>query len=273
MRKIHSTVLAALCAVALWATSCLAHDTWVQTNTNLVRVGDLVHVDLMLGNHGNNHRDYKLASKITLAPCTLQVLTPGGKAVDIKPDVVDAGYAPKEGYWTARFIPGEQGTHVVAHTLDTLHGTTRAIKSAKTYFVASSKLDLKPTERSGLEKQARFDQPLGHPLEVVPLAHPALGLGPGRAIRVKVLYQGTPLADARVSFIPRSATLAEDFDPDFERMTNSQGEASFTPKEGDYVLVVVHHREPDQRGNGYEQTAYSATLVVYVPQSCPCCEE
>ena len=32
-----------------------AHDTWVQTNTNVIRTGDAVHIDLMLGNHGNDH--------------------------------------------------------------------------------------------------------------------------------------------------------------------------------------------------------------------------
>jgi len=48
------------------ARTALAHDTWVQTNTNLIRSGDAVHVDLMLGNHGNDHRDFKLASKTGL---------------------------------------------------------------------------------------------------------------------------------------------------------------------------------------------------------------
>lgn len=43
-----------------------AHDTWVETNTSVVRTGDVVHVDLKLGNHGNEHRDFKLASKISL---------------------------------------------------------------------------------------------------------------------------------------------------------------------------------------------------------------
>src|SRR6185436_2774462 len=55
-------------AAAFLAAPAFAHDTWVQTNTNVVRTGDAVHVDLMLGNHGNDHRDFKLASK--LAPGT-----------------------------------------------------------------------------------------------------------------------------------------------------------------------------------------------------------
>ncbi|MGZ3489481.1 MAG: DUF4198 domain-containing protein, partial [Isosphaeraceae bacterium] len=32
--------------------AALAHDTWVQTNSSIVRTGDVVHIDLMLGNHG-----------------------------------------------------------------------------------------------------------------------------------------------------------------------------------------------------------------------------
>jgi uncharacterized GH25 family protein len=51
-------LLLSLCSLAL------AHDTWIQTNTNLVRVGDAVSVDLMLGNHGNDHRDFKIAGKV-----------------------------------------------------------------------------------------------------------------------------------------------------------------------------------------------------------------
>ena len=55
-----------LILAALWAMvdTSAAHDTWVQTNTNLIRTGDAVHIDLMLGNHGNDHRDFKLASKL-----------------------------------------------------------------------------------------------------------------------------------------------------------------------------------------------------------------
>lgn len=65
--------------------------------------GEYAYVHLMLGNHGNNHRDFKLASKITLAPCTLAVMTPSGAAIDLKPQIVDMGHAEKEGFWTAQF--------------------------------------------------------------------------------------------------------------------------------------------------------------------------
>lgn len=236
----------------------LAHDTWVQANVSRVRVGEVVHVDLMLGNHGNEHRDFKLASKITLAPCTLAVVDSQGQKHDLKSRVVDTGYAPKEGFWSARFVAKDAGLHTVVHTLDTLHGSTRAIKSAKTYFAAGMDSD----------KTASFDKPQGLPFELVPLSNPA-GFAAGQPIQLRLLYQGKPLPEARVSFIPRGQVLAEDFDKDFERMTDAQGVASFTPTEGNFVLVVAHHPAPEQNGEGYEKTHYSATLVANVPQLAP----
>ncbi|MBN69266.1 MAG: cobalt ABC transporter substrate-binding protein, partial [Gimesia sp.] len=68
-----------------------AHDTWVESNTSLIRSGDAIYIDLKLGNHGNHHRDFKLASKIDLEGCTLDVLDPTGKAYDLKSTVIDTG--------------------------------------------------------------------------------------------------------------------------------------------------------------------------------------
>src|SRR5262245_60276648 len=84
-----------------------AHDTWVQTNSNVFRTGDSVHVDLMLGNHGNEHRDFKLANKIDLEKCTLAIVDPDGRKYDVKDRVVDTAYAPREGYWSTKFVPAK----------------------------------------------------------------------------------------------------------------------------------------------------------------------
>lgn len=237
-----------------------AHDTWVETNTAVVRQGDVVFVDLKLGNHGNDHRDFKLASKISLAPVQLSVIGPDGSSFDLKTGIIDNGFGPKEGYWSNRFVTKEAGLHTVSHTLDTLHGTTRAIKSGKTYFVTSPKLDDVSASNTG------FDKPLGHAMELVPLTNPVTAVGPNVPIRVKLLYQSKPLSGARVTFIPRGATLAEGFDKDHEALTDAEGNASFTPKEGNVVLVVVHHPVADQKGTGYEKTHYTATLTISVPQ-------
>jgi len=246
-----------------------AHDTWVQTNTNLVKVGNGVHIDLMLGNHGNDHRDFKLASKVSLDKTELRIHAPTGTAYDLKDRLVDVGYTPKEGFWSAKFIPAEPGMYIVEHFRDGIvnHGKpSRSIKSGKTCFVVSAKLDDVPEDNPG------FDKPLGHPLEIVPEANPVTPMGPGIPIRVKVLFRGEPLPEARVSFIPRGTTLAEGFDEAYERKTNENGRAAYSPQEGNYYLVVVHHKT-DEVGDGYESTSYTATLSVYVPDVCPCCGE
>src|ERR1043166_6370140 len=152
----------------LVAAGASAHDTWVQTNTNLVRLGDQVHIDLMLGNHGNDHRDFKLAGKIDLAGTTLEVVAPDGKRYDVKDRLTDIGYTPKEGYWTARFAGALPGLYLVAHTSDRVmsYAPERSVRSAETFFVVSRSLDNPAPANPG------FDRVLGHPLELVPLANP-----------------------------------------------------------------------------------------------------
>src|SRR5262245_54938436 len=121
-----------------------AHDTWVQTNTNLIRTGDAVHVDLMLGNHGNDHRDFKLASKLDLDKATLTVTGPDGKSTDLIPKLADLGYAPKEGFHSAKFAAAKPGLYVITHTQDRMVNNgkpTRSIRSAKALFLASPSLD------------------------------------------------------------------------------------------------------------------------------------
>lgn len=259
----------ALCLLLLAPLTLHAHDTWVQTNTNVVKTGNGVFVDLMLGNHGNDHRDFKLASKASLANATFKIHAPNKASYDLKDRLIDVGYTPKEGFWSGKFVPAEPGLYLVEHFQDQIvnHGRpVRSIKSGKTCFVVSQKLDDVPEENPG------FDKSLGHPLEIVPEANPVTPMGPEIPIRVRVFLHGKPLPEARVSFIPRGITLAEGFDEQYERKTNDNGRAAFTPKEGNYYLVAVHHKT-DEKGDGYESTSYSATLTVFVPDVCPCCGE
>lgn len=262
--KTLRTILPA--TLILLATLAHAHDSWVETNINVVRTGDVVHVHLMMGNHGNDHRDFKLAGKVDPQYATLQVLHGNASPIDLKPRLTDQGYAPGEGYWTARFQPQQPGLYMIAHTYDRVvsYAPTRSIKSGKTFFVASESLDSVPVFDG-------FDRQLGHALELVPLTNPVTPMGPGQSIRVKLLFQGKPLAGARVSFIPRGQTLAEDFDQRFERLTDDNGIVRFEFTEANHYLIVAHHAD-DRAGEGYTSTKYSATMTVYVPGICGCCE-
>ena len=249
------------------ATVAAAHDTWVQTNTNIVRAGDAVHVDLMLGNHGNDHRDFKVAGKADLEAITLAVLSPEGSKTDLKPSLIDQGYAPKEGYWTAKYMTDKPGLYLVAHTSDAVvtYAPKRSVKSGKTFVVASASLDKVPLQNPG------FDRVLGHALEIVPKTNPVTPMSPGVPMSVQVLFKGKPMPGARVSFIPRGQKLTEQFDERFERKADDKGVASFEPTDSNYYLVVTHHEETGEKGEGYDATKYSATLTVFVPAICSCC--
>lgn len=246
----------------------VAHDTWVQVSEKIVQPDDIVHVDLFLGNHGNDHRDFKIAGKVgSLDEVQLEVIAPDGRKTDLVPDMIDLGYAPKEGFWSGRFAPTAEGLHCVSHFRQGVRHGSMGFKGGKTFFLASQSLD-KPARPHG-----PLPEPLGHPLEFVLESHPVLGCGPGQPIAVKLLFKGKPLADQVVSFIPRGATLAEGFDPEFERKTDADGRCSFAPQEGNFVLVITHLVKPEERGEGFEKTAYAATLVLDVPQRCACCGE
>lgn len=244
------------------AATARGHDTWVESNTRLLRVGDAAYIDLKLGNHGNSHRDFKLAGKIDLASCTLTVRDPAGASHDLKPALVDTGFGPKEGFWNGKYVTRSAGLHTVIHTLDKIvhHGRRiRAIKSGKCFFAATAGQDEAPRAADG------FREPLGHPLELVLLTHPITGAGPGKPVQVQLLYQGKPLPGVRVAFIPRRTPLKEQFDPQYERETDAQGHASFTPATGDQYLIVAHHRA-ELAGEGFDETAFAATITLRIPE-------
>ncbi|MFM2218381.1 MAG: hypothetical protein RL240_2699 [Planctomycetota bacterium] len=254
-----SWFFAVVIIVASMTDRSMAHDTWVQSGPLVTRRGDVVHVDLMLGNHGNEHRDFKLASKITLAPCIIQLINPDGTKVDIKPLLKDMGSAEKEGYWSGRVIPEHSGVYQVIHTLNTLHGKTRAIKSSKTFFIAAEGFSSLP--QNGVEQI----QPLKQGLELV-LITPLSEVVAGKPLTVKVLQHGRPLPNTSVAFIPRGSILVEGKDPNFERVSDENGIVAFVPPEGNLLLVVAHHVAPNESGDGYDKTHYGATLVLPVPQ-------
>jgi uncharacterized GH25 family protein len=269
MKKMNIGFLGAV--IGALSVPALAHDTWVETNTNIYRVGDVAHIDLKLGNHGNEHRDFKLASKLAPEMCALQVIGPDGRKFDLKSDLIDTGYSPKEGFWTAAFTNDKAGLYTVVSTMDAVmdYAPERAVKSAKTFFLASRSLDRVPSNAPG------FDRKLGLPLELVPESNPVTPMGPGMPLKLRLYFKGKPLPGVKVSFIPEGETLKGELDPRYEAKTNVNGRVSFTPKEAKRYLVAVHYQTPEKGksadGKSYDFTLYGATLELYVPAICPCC--
>jgi hypothetical protein len=244
-----------------------AHDSWVETNTNIIRVGDAVRIDAMLGNHGNDHRDFKLAGKLPLEGTKISVIAPGGAVTDLKPQLRDTGLAENEGFWTTNFLAAKEGLYCVAHSFDAVanYAPVRSVKSAKTFFLASKSLDRVAMFPPG------FNRALGHPLELVAQTNSVAPMGVGTPLRVRLLWKGKPMANIVISFIPRGAQLKESFDERYERRTDANGDASFEPSSANMYLVVAHHEDKAAKGTGYDSTKYSAALSVFVPQICICC--
>jgi len=262
-----------LAALAIAAPRAFAHDTWVETNTSVYRVGDVTHVDLKLGNHGNDHRDFKLASKLDPATTKFEVVAPDGKRFDLNSDLIDTGMAPKEGYWTSTFTGSKAGIYCVLASSDDVvfYAPERSIKSAKTFFMESKSLDHVPPDVAGYKTR------YGFPLELVPESSPIAPMGVGEPLTLRLYFKGKPLANTKISFIPEGVSLKEGFDARYEAMTNANGRATFTPREAKRYLAVAHvetkENGADASGKKYDSTKYSATLCVYVPAICPCCGE
>jgi len=264
MRPIRASMIF-LATLSMAGAAARAHDTWLQASPTTLRPGDVAHVDLFLGNHGNDHRDFKVAGKLgSLEGVAVDVIAPGGRRTDLVPAMTDVGSAPKEGFWTGRFVAATEGLHCMTHLREGIRHGARGLKGGKTYVMVAEKLDDLGAPAGD------HATPLGHPLELVLETHPVVDCGPGRPITVRLLHRGRPLADHRVSFIPRGVELEPDFDPEYERTTDAEGRASYTPREGNLLLVVAHLTAPHENGDGYEATSYAATLVLAVPQRCPC---
>ncbi|MCM2372149.1 DUF4198 domain-containing protein [Aporhodopirellula aestuarii] len=243
-----------------------AHDLWTQSNSAQVRTGEVVHVDLCLGNHGNHHRDFKLAGRISLDWIHSELISPDGTRVDLREGMTSNASAETEGCWTRPVIAELPGVYCATMTLDRVmnHGkSVRGVRTAKTYFLASDSLD-----RAKVPQHAH-EQPLGMPFELVLKTCPFTQTQVGSPIRVQVLHRGEPMSDVVVSFIPQGTQLADEFDPEYESRTDSDGMATFVPKSGNRYLVVAHYTADDEKTDAYESTSYAATITLHVPVTSP----
>lgn len=251
----------ALSPIFLLALPTQAHDLWLQTNAQRFSQNEVVHIDLMLGNHGNDHRDFKLTGKPDLETSTIRLITPKQKHIDLKPNMKDMGYTPKEGFWTTRFFPSSTGLHQVTLLNDAImtYAPIRSIKSAKTFFVVANTTD------DSVKRNSDYNKAMGAPLELVPVTNPITAAKPGGEIKAQLLLNKKPLKNTKVSFIPRGVTLKEGFDEEHEARTDQNGFVSFKIHEANYYLMVAQTENKELKGPGYDSTSYSATLTLYVP--------
>lgn len=132
-----------------------------------------------------------------------------------------------------------------------------ADSTAREYFVRCAKTLL----RAGPVTPGRlFDQPLGFPLELVPLDDPGL-LQPGDTLRVRLLYEGKPIEGIRV----RAFTKDRPREP-LDVRTDSAGSVQLLlPGGGIWFIKAVHMRRLEDDPNA-DWESFWASLLFEIDQ-------
>lgn len=253
------TLMMALLSVSLSINTTDAHDTWVEVNSPYVRSGDPVFVNLCLGNHANSARDYRLASRLSKLDGVQLVATAiGGSSTSLVESLKSFGSAEKEGYWTTVFHPQQDGQYVVEEKLDILHGPARAVHGGRAFFSVGDQ------SKSAVDWKLPKPQ-VEMPLQLNPITSP-YDWKVGSEMEFSVMFQGKPLPDARVSFLPLGVELASEFDDKYERTTDSNGTVRFAAPESNRYLVVTKLKRPEDKGDSYDATYYTATCTLVASQ-------
>jgi nickel transport protein len=105
---------------------------------------------------------------------------------------------------------------------------------------------------------APWSNVIGHDLEIIPLADPAIAR-PRENLRVRVLFRGQPLAGAELERGDGLTPVKEDELPRFK--TDADGVATIPlPKAGPVLLAIDHRVAPSETPDLATADLYNATL-------------
>lgn len=139
-KKGVSFVFAAFLTFAM-AVPVFAHDGWSQTHSPIIAQGEVSYVDLLFGNHSNEHKSYRIAGQWSPDTSKIYVTTPAGKKIDITSTRYYTGEAAAEtapavnNGFIASFSSSSPGAYIITAEGDSV------FKSATT----ASRLPVKQT--------------------------------------------------------------------------------------------------------------------------------
>jgi uncharacterized GH25 family protein len=239
-----------------------AHDIWIEASQAVCNVGQTIKLSLMLGNHGNNHRDFALRDRLPAGKQELLLLTPDQAQIDLTKSLTETVLEPKKSYWSTDFTASKPGAYQLVSKFDQVmsYAPVRDIKCAKSFFL------VKGGSAKAAKRATRNVGPVGAPFELVPLTNPFETATVGSAFKVQLLYKGEPLGNALVSFIPKDVVLKPELDPAYEFKTDASGIASKVFDRAGQWLIVAHFKDSGSKGAGYESIGYSATIHLIVAE-------
>jgi len=250
------------------ATTVLAHDGWIEVPA-IVEKGQPVTIALMLGNHANEHRSYRLAGKWNPKHIKLMVIEPSGKVNDITASLVDLGEddektGPKgpKGFHIAPFTPTAEGVHIVLAREEQLlqHGDEpkfRSVRSARAAFAALRNPRVAEGKKTtGFERTFAID----NIMEIVPISNP-IAVTQNDRVTLELRYKGKPFPNQTLSVVGRlnGPASAQDL------TTDEKGRVSVAVSAADSYLVRFKFDERSERQEGqYDLSSYEATYVFQV---------
>ncbi|MGC5325971.1 DUF4198 domain-containing protein [Brevibacillus sp. SYSU BS000544] len=261
MKKIAS-LLTGLALTFSLAVPVFAHDGWAQTNSPIVSSGEVSYVELLLGNHSNEHKSYRIEGKWSTPTSKVFVSSPSGVKTEITSTLFYTGETGAENpgvnnSYIASFSSSSPGAYIVTVEGDSIfkHGeaASRTLRSAKSFVAVS---DVATTERvkylKGFSKQVSPDR-----AELVPLFNP-VAVTPGQKVEVQLFLKGKPLADSEISIIRRSNSNAQVL------KTDANGKISFATGPADYYLMRTKPATDEKVAGQYDSTNYEATMTFTV---------
>lgn len=237
---------------ALLASTCLtlAHDFWLEPASHRASPGDRVDVSIMLGHHDDlntfaRRPDHAKSFRLVGPQQTWDV---AGEAGD---DPAGHITAPEAGaYWlvyhgNASFIELEAKKfedYLRHEGLEPIIQQRAALGESEApgleAYARCAKAVLRVGDGSTEAHAAFWQKPVGLPLELIPLDDP-FTLRPGDELRVRLLYNGEPLASAMVEAMHRQSE--QQTPQSVSVRTDEHGEATVKlDRAGRWVLANTH---------------------------------
>ncbi|MGO4546837.1 DUF4198 domain-containing protein [Paenibacillus sp. 2TAB23] len=260
-KKLVGAALAAVLTLGA-AVPVFAHDGWSQTSSPIVAQNQVSYVEMMYGNHSNEHKSYRIDGQWG-STSKVFVTTPSGVKSDITGTRFYAGEPATEetpalnNYFVASFKSSIPGAYIISTESDSVfkgaEAASRTLRSAKSFVAVS---DIPVLERvsalKGFAKQVSPDR-----AELVPAFNPA-AVTPDETVSIQLLLKGKPLENTAVDVIRRSNSEAT------QLKTDAKGIVTFKTGAADYYLVRAKPSTTEAKEGEYSTTNYEATLTFTV---------
>ncbi|MCI3922744.1 DUF4198 domain-containing protein [Paenibacillus sp. TRM 82003] len=261
-KKVLSLLLASAASLSM-ALTASAHDGWSQVASPIVASGETSYVELLLGNHSNEHKSYRIDGNWNPDTTKAYVVTPTGKKADISGtmfytgEVSDTDNPRLNNGYVASFSASSPGAYIVSVEGDSIfaHGgvASRTLRSAKSFAaIADVPLLQRVKDLRGFGQAVATDR-----AEWVPLFNPAATV-PGQEVSAQLMMKGEPLAGIEAALIRRSTSDAETF------VTDENGVVTFVTRSADSYLLRAKPATEEKVEGKYDSTNYEATMTFAV---------